>query len=153
MRCSFVCNWIVDQSDAVGASPVYAAPTTTSFSTSHLALICCTETTASLFHKHLSFLDLVHLYYRFYGTFFSWPSTVHFIFHTSRNYSFCYIWLLETPLQKCKLLASIYICIPLSTLTYKILSQTYHIVGVHVSGPDRSGSTTHHQWNTVSFRH
>ena len=33
IRCTLVGNWIVDHSDVVGASPVGAAPTTSSFST------------------------------------------------------------------------------------------------------------------------
>ena len=37
IRDTLVCNKIVDHSDVVGASPVGAAPTTSSFSTWHLA--------------------------------------------------------------------------------------------------------------------
>ena len=37
IRCTLVGNEIVDHSDVVGASPVGAAPTTSSFSTQHLA--------------------------------------------------------------------------------------------------------------------
>ena len=37
IRRTLVANKIVDQSDVVGASPVGAAPTTSSFSTQHLA--------------------------------------------------------------------------------------------------------------------
>ena len=39
IRCTLVGNKIVDHSDVVGASPVGAAPTTSSFSTSQLASI------------------------------------------------------------------------------------------------------------------
>ena len=46
---------IVEHSDVVGASPVGAAPTTSSFSTSHLASIDSTKTTARRGDKHLSF--------------------------------------------------------------------------------------------------
>ena len=51
---TLVGNWIVDHSDVVGASPVGAATTTSSFSTQHLASIYCTKTTASREEKHLS---------------------------------------------------------------------------------------------------
>ena len=36
IRLAFVGNKIIDHSDAVGTSPVGAAPTTSSFSTKHL---------------------------------------------------------------------------------------------------------------------
>ena len=39
IRRTFVGNKIVDHSDVVGASPVDATPTTSSFSTKHLALL------------------------------------------------------------------------------------------------------------------
>ena len=47
-------NNIVDHSDVVGASPVGAAPTTSSFSTLHLAFMDWTRTTARRDYKHLS---------------------------------------------------------------------------------------------------
>ena len=45
---------IVDHPDVVGASPVGAAPTSSSFLTYHLASIYCVKTTARLDEKHLS---------------------------------------------------------------------------------------------------
>ena len=53
-------NKIVDHSDAVGASPVGAAPTTSSFSTWHLAPMDWANATARWNKNHLSF-DLVPL--------------------------------------------------------------------------------------------
>ena len=60
-------NKTADHSDVVGASPVRAAPTTSSFSTWHLASIDCTETTARWDERHLSFVIWCNLYSRFYG--------------------------------------------------------------------------------------
>ena len=54
IRCTLVSNNIVDHSDVVGASPVSAAPTTSSFSTQHLASLDWAKTTARLDEKHLS---------------------------------------------------------------------------------------------------
>ena len=51
-RCTLVAKKIVDHSDVVVASPVGAAPTTSSFSTSHLA---------SVDWETFMFWDLVHL--------------------------------------------------------------------------------------------
>ena len=65
-----VCNKIVDHSDVVGASPVGAAPTTSSFSTEHLASIDCAKTTARRNERHLSFVIWSVLCKRFYGTIF-----------------------------------------------------------------------------------
>ena len=48
-------NKIVDISDVVGASPVGAAPTTSSFSTQHLASMDGAKTTSRLYKKHLNF--------------------------------------------------------------------------------------------------
>ena len=45
---------IVDHSDVVGASPVGGAPTTSSFSTEHLAPLDWQKTTARRGEKHLS---------------------------------------------------------------------------------------------------
>ena len=47
-------NKIVDHSDVVGASPVGAAPTTSSFSTEHLASLDWATVTARRDEKHLS---------------------------------------------------------------------------------------------------
>ena len=47
IRRTWVGNEIVDHSDVVGASPVGAAPTTSSFFTEHLASIYCVNTNAS----------------------------------------------------------------------------------------------------------
>ena len=55
IRWTLVGNEIVDHSVVVRASPVGAAPTTSSFSTQHLASIYCTKATASRDEKHLSF--------------------------------------------------------------------------------------------------
>ena len=56
IRHTLVGNKIVDHSDVlvVGASPIVAAPTTSSFSTEHLASIDCAKTTARRDEKHLS---------------------------------------------------------------------------------------------------
>ena len=67
-RRTLVGNLIVDHhSDVVGASPVGAAPTTSSFSTEHLVSIYFAKTTASRDKKHLSFGIWCVLYWRFYG--------------------------------------------------------------------------------------
>ena len=55
IRCTLVVNQIVDHPDVVEASPVGTAPTTSSFSTYHLATIYYVETTANLHEKYLSF--------------------------------------------------------------------------------------------------
>ena len=52
---TLVGNKIADNSDVVGASPVGAAPTTSSFSTWHLASMDWAKTTARGYKKHLSF--------------------------------------------------------------------------------------------------
>ena len=59
---TLVGNKIIDNSDAVGASPVGAAPTTSSFSTYHLASMDWTKTTAKAYKKHLSFGIWCNLY-------------------------------------------------------------------------------------------
>ena len=48
-------NNLVDHSDVVGASPVSAAPTTSSCSTWHLASIDCAKTPARCDKNHLTF--------------------------------------------------------------------------------------------------
>ena len=50
---TLVSNKIVDHSDVVGASPVDAAPTTSSFSTKHLASLDWAKTTARREEKSL----------------------------------------------------------------------------------------------------
>ena len=63
---TLVSNTIVALSDAVGASPVGAAPTTSSFSTpQHLASIDCAETITRRDEKHLNFEVWCGLYWRF----------------------------------------------------------------------------------------
>ena len=62
IRRTWVGNEIVDQPDVVGALPVGHAPTTSLFSTEHLASIYCTKTTASRVEKHLSFAIWCDLY-------------------------------------------------------------------------------------------
>ena len=52
---TLVANKIVDHSDAFGASPVGAAPTTSSFSTEHLASMDWSKATARWDGNHLSF--------------------------------------------------------------------------------------------------
>ena len=52
---TLVGNKIIDHSDVVGASPVGAAPTTSSFSTEHLASMEWIETTIRRDEKHLGF--------------------------------------------------------------------------------------------------
>ena len=52
---TLLCNKIVDHSDVVGASPVGAAPTTSSYLTYHLASMNWVKTTARRDKKHLSF--------------------------------------------------------------------------------------------------
>ena len=65
---SSVGNKIVDHWDVVGASPVGAAPTTSSFSTYHLASIYCTKTTASKRRREtFKFWDLVRLILTHWG--------------------------------------------------------------------------------------
>ena len=54
IRATLVENEIVDHSDVVGASPVGAAPTTSSFSTQHMASLDGAKTTARQDEKHLS---------------------------------------------------------------------------------------------------
>ena len=55
IRRTLVSNWIVDHSDVVGASPVGTAPTTSSFSTQHLASTDWVNTTTRWDEKHWSF--------------------------------------------------------------------------------------------------
>ena len=62
IRRILVGNKIVDHSDVVGASPVGAAPTTSSFSTEHLASLDWEKTTARRDRKHLSFAIWCVLY-------------------------------------------------------------------------------------------
>ena len=59
---TLVGNKVVDHSDVVGASPVGAAPTTSSFSTEHMASLDWAKTTARWDEKHLSFAIWRDLY-------------------------------------------------------------------------------------------
>ena len=52
---TLISNKIVGHSDVVGASPVGAAPTTSSFSTSHLPSMDWAKTIKKCDEKHLSF--------------------------------------------------------------------------------------------------
>ena len=61
IRPTIVSGDIAYHSDAVGASPVVAAPTTSSFSTQHLASIDCTKKNARRDDKRESFWGLVRL--------------------------------------------------------------------------------------------
>ena len=54
IRRTLVGNKIVDHSDVVGASPVGAAPTTSSFSTEHVASMDLAKTTARRDEKRLA---------------------------------------------------------------------------------------------------
>ena len=65
---TLVGNKIVDNSDVVGAPPVGAAPTTSSFSTWHLASMDWAKTTARGYKKHLSCGIWCDLYKRFDGS-------------------------------------------------------------------------------------
>ena len=58
----------VDHSDVVGASPVGAAPTTSSFSTQHLASMDWAKTTARLDEKHWRCGIRCALYWRLDGS-------------------------------------------------------------------------------------
>ena len=64
---NLVGNKIVDHSDVVGAWPVGAAPTTSSFSTEHLTSIDWAKTTARRDEKLLCFVIWCDLYQRFDG--------------------------------------------------------------------------------------
>ena len=55
IRRTLVGNKIVDYSDVIGASPVGAAPTTSSFSTEHLSSMDFVKTTVRGYKKHLNF--------------------------------------------------------------------------------------------------
>ena len=62
IRHTWVGNKIVDHSDVVGASPVGAAPTTSSFSTQHLASMDWPKATAKRDDNHSSFVIWCGLY-------------------------------------------------------------------------------------------
>ena len=66
---TLVCNKIVDHSDVVGASPVGAAATTSSYLTQHLASMDWVKTTARRDEKHWNFEIWCNLYKRFYITY------------------------------------------------------------------------------------
>ena len=68
IRRTLVCNYIFDHSDVAGTTPVGAAPSTLSFSTSHLASIHCAKTTSSRGEKYWSFGIWCGLCKRSYGT-------------------------------------------------------------------------------------
>ena len=61
IRRILVGNQIVGHSDVVGESPVGAAPTTSSFSTEHLASTHWTKTTTSRDEKRIKFWDVARL--------------------------------------------------------------------------------------------
>ena len=62
IRPTLAGNLIVDHSDVIGASPVGAAPTTSSAFAEHLASIYCAKTTAGRDEKRLSFGIWCNLY-------------------------------------------------------------------------------------------
>ena len=68
IRRTLVGNKIVDHSDVVGASPVGAAPTTSSFSTQHLVSMDRAKTTARRDEKDLCFGTVCVLYWRIDGS-------------------------------------------------------------------------------------
>ena len=70
IRCASDGNKIVDHSDAVGASPVGAAPTSSSFSTKHLTSKDLVITIARPHEKHLSFVILCVTYIRDFTVYF-----------------------------------------------------------------------------------
>ena len=65
IRCTLTCNNIVDHSDVVGAPPVGAAPTTSSFSTKHMASMDSSKATVRQDEKQLNFGIWCGLYWRF----------------------------------------------------------------------------------------
>ena len=67
IRLTLVGNKVVDHSDVVGALPVGAAPTTSSFSRQHLASMDWAKTTARWDEKHLCFGIRCILYQRIDG--------------------------------------------------------------------------------------
>ena len=93
-------NKIVDNSDEVEASHVGAAPTTSSFSTSHLAPMDWARTIARRYKKHLSFGIWCDLYQRFYGI-----SNSLFMPTSVKKIKFPHYW---------SFLRGIYLCIPLT---------------------------------------
>ena len=74
IRCTLAGYKIVDHSDVAGASPVGAAPTTSSFSTIHLVSFDWAQTTAWRDEKQLSLGIWCTLYQRFYGILLKWLS-------------------------------------------------------------------------------
>ena len=86
IRCTLVVNKIVNHSDVVGASPVAAAPTTSLFSTSHLASMDWEETTARQDENHLSFV-IWCTYIRDFTVYCQGcPSVFHFCTHLLKYY-------------------------------------------------------------------
>ena len=65
---SLVGNKLIDHSDVVGASPIGAAPTTSSFSTLHLFSMDWVKKTTRRDEKYLSFWIWCDLYKRFDDT-------------------------------------------------------------------------------------
>ena len=61
IRHTFIGNEIVDHSDVVGASPVGAAPTTSSFSTKHIASMNLDKDNCKTRRETFKFWDLVQL--------------------------------------------------------------------------------------------
>ena len=90
IRRTLVGNLIVDHSDVPGATPVGAAPTTSSFSTEHLASIYCAKATASQVKKHLSF-EIWWPYIRDFTVYLQDPTDVDIIWplYDSWNYIVC----------------------------------------------------------------
>ena len=85
---TLVGNKIVDNSDAVGASPVGAVPTTSSFPTQHPASTDRAKTTARGHKKHLSFEIWCALYQRSHGTSKSLIDYINWVRSTSGKHCF-----------------------------------------------------------------
>ena len=69
ISCTSIGNKIVHHSDVVGASPVGTSPTTSSFSTEHLASMDWAKAITRRDENHLNFGTLCALYWRFYSIF------------------------------------------------------------------------------------
>ena len=105
-------NKIVDHSDVVGTSPVGAAPTTSSFSTWHLATLDWAKTTARRDEEHLKFGDLVHLTLKIlrYYVYSLWPSDVIWQHRSRSTLAQEMAWCLMVPshcLKKCWLIKGV----------------------------------------------
>ena len=85
IRRTLVGNKIVDHSDVVGASPVGAAPTTSSFSTWHLASRDSAKTAASQYENLLSVGIWCVLYQRLDGNTCTWLTIMWYVCYPLKN--------------------------------------------------------------------